>query len=100
SRRGARGCRSRRAGRALHPLELVGDDLLDVELLEQRPRLLELLPGRELARRPAADPCVVLAGQHDVARAVLLFDLAELERPRDVAVVAEELVERLRAEGQ
>ena len=62
------------------------------ELAEERPRLAQRLAGRQLARRPRADPALVVAGQHLVRRAVLLGGGAELERPGDPAVVAEQLV--------
>src|SRR5882724_6444694 len=60
------------------------------ELAEERPRLAQLLARRQLARRPGADPALVLAGQHLVRGAVLLGDRLELERPGQVAVIAQE----------
>ena len=40
----------------LHPRELVGDDLLGIELAEQRVWLSQRLPGLERARLPARRP--------------------------------------------
>ena len=85
------------AAAPFHPRELVLDDLLRVELREERLRLAQRLPGLELARLPAPRPRVVVAGEHEVVLAVLLGDLARIERPRDDVLVAEQLVQRLRA---
>src|SRR5207244_11860171 len=71
-----------------------------VELLEERARLTQWLARRQLARLPPPDPRAVVAGEDDVRRPVLLAHLPELERARHQAVVAEQLVQRLRRERQ
>ena len=78
----------------------VGEHFCRVELAEERLRLAEGLAGSELARRPLTVPARVVAGEHAVGRAVLLFDRADLERTGDPAVVAEKLVKGLRAERE
>src|SRR6266508_4288109 len=45
-----------------------------------RHALAERLSGRQLARRPASDPVLVVAGQDNVRLAVV-FHLSEIERP-------------------
>src|SRR5471030_1410922 len=79
---------------AAHPLELLLDDRV-VELAEELARRLQRLSGSEVARLPASDPGRVVAGQ-DLVDQPVLVDLAELQRARDEAFVAEHLVHLLR----
>src|SRR5439155_21360038 len=81
--RGARACRSH-----------------GVELLEERLRLAQLLPGRQLRRPPTPPPARVVAGEDRVRETVLLGHVLELERSGEHVVVSEQLVKLLAREGQ
>src|SRR5919201_1262306 len=83
------------------PIETIASQhLLEVELAKERPTLQQALPRGQLARLPAPDPRGEVAGEHLVLRPVVLTYGPELERPGDPAVVAEQLMHRLRAERQ
>src|SRR5262245_8954478 len=94
TRRDARASRSRR-GRGFHPLELLFDDALRLELGEERAWLAQRLTWRKRARLPVPRPGAVVTREHDMSGAVLV-DRSELEFARDHVVVAEELVQPLR----
>ena len=69
-----------------------------VELAEERRAArASAWPGGSSLGSQRADPARVVAGQDLVAAAVVLVDLAELERAGEPALVAEQLVQRLRA---
>ena len=76
------------------------NDLLRIELREQRGRLAERLARRERARCPAAHPAVVVAGEYHMLPTLGFHDRPELEGAGDQPVVAEELVQALRGEGE
>src|SRR5258705_114480 len=79
------------------PCRLVGHQRL-VELLERWRGRLELLAGRQRARCPFANPCLVVAGQHTVGGAIGLGIFAKQQRAGDIAFVAEQLVQLLAGE--
>src|SRR5439155_8606281 len=106
ARRGARAYRSRggsgllAARRPLHSGELLGDDRLRVELPEERLRLEQRLAGREPAGCPAALRTGVVAREDRMHGAVLLRLVPEEELAGEDSSVAEQLVDRLRAERE
>ena len=87
-----------RRGRVVHPPQLLLDHLVRVELFEEELRLAQLLPGRERARLPPCRPARVVAGEDAVLRARRRRVRAKLGRAGDLAFIAQELVQPLRAE--
>src|SRR5919109_381752 len=86
--------------RSLHPLELLPHNRIGIELLEERLRLSDALPRRQSARRPSSCERVVVAGQDLVRIVVCLGEGFEEKRSSELVLVAEQVMELLRAERE